>query len=425
MGNDLETKKQVYADLLIRSGVNLQGGQSLRIGAELAHREFVRQVVAAAYEAGAKYVQLDWIDTPTTKQRFLHSRPDFLDYYPGYEVGRHEYMLAEKWARLALVGPEFPNVFDDVDPEAMRRTALARSKLIKFYMDRTMANDIQWCVAAVPTPAWAKQVFPDLPEAEAVDRLWQTVMETCRVYQPDPVAAWLEHAEALNRLLDFLAKKKVRSVHFVDSRVDDAGKPLTDLTVGLTDHPVWIGAGSATPDGVEFFANMPTEEIFSTPHNQRTQGWARITKPAYPFEREVRDAWFHFEDGEVVEYDAGTGKKVLDELFAIDGARRLGEVALVDLSSPINQSGLLFYETLFDENATCHIAFGNAYPDGVEGGSNMEAEALAEAGVNSSPAHVDVMIGSATMNVTGECADGSTVAIMENGRFVPEATGGV
>ena len=282
-----------------------------------------------------------------------------------------------------------------------------------------MANDVQWCVAGVPTRAWASQVFPDLPSDQALDQLWQTVMQTCRVYEEDPPAAWLAHDAALHRVIEYLAEKQVRSVRFVDSQLGDDGKPLTDLTVGLTDRPVWVGAGSRTPDGTLFFANMPTEEVFSTPHNQRTQGYARITKPAYPFEREVTGAWFRFEDGEVVDYGAATGQQVLDELFSIDGAKRLGEVALVDLSSPIYQSGLLFYETLFDENATCHIAFGNAYPDGLEGGSSMTEEQLADAGANQSPSHVDVMIGSDTMCVYGECADGSTVTIMENGRFAP------
>ncbi len=423
MTHSLERQKRIYADLLIRVGVNLQPGQSLIIRAEIAHRGFARQVIAAAYDAGAKYVHVDWIDTPSSKQRFLHSEPDFLDYLPGYEVERHQYLLENGWARLALVGPEYPDVFDDVEPAAMRRSAVARAEMLKFYADRVMANDVQWCVAGVPTRAWASQVFPDLPGEEAVERLWQTVMQTCRVDEADPDAAWLAHDAALHRVIEFLAANQVRSVRFVDSQLDDDGKPLTDLTVGLTDRPVWVGAGARTPDGALFFANMPTEEVFCTPHNRRTQGYARITKPAYPFEREVRDAWFRFEDGEVVEYQAASGQSVLDELFGIEGARQLGEVALVDVSSPIYQSGLLFYETLFDENATCHIAFGNAYPDGVEGGSSLSVEELAAAGANQSPIHVDVMIGSDTMNVYGECADGATVVLMENGRFASQITG--
>ena len=415
---------QAYADLLIQIGVSLQPGQSLRISAEIADRSFVRQVMEAAYKAGAKYVQADWIDTPSTKQRYLHSQPEFLDYLPGYEVERHQYMLDNIWARLALVGPEYPDVFDDVEPSVMRRTAVARSAKLKFYMDKVMANAVQWCVAAVPTRAWAKQVFPDLAGADAYELLWRTVLHTCRVDEPDPIAAWRAHANKLNHVVDYLTAYEVRSVRFLDSAVDTDGKPLTDLTVGLTDRPVWLGAGSETPEGISFIANMPTEEVFTTPHRLRTQGWTRLSKPAFPFDREVRDAYFRFEQGEVVEYDAALGKAVLDELFAIDGARRLGEVALVDITSPINETGYVFYETLFDENATCHIAFGNAYPDGIDGGSSLSDEELTEAGANQSPSHVDVMIGSETMNVYGECADGSIVSIMENGRFVIAADDG-
>ena len=424
MDSALESQKREYARLLVGTGVNLQPGQSLRISAEIAHRGFVRRVAQVAYEAGAKYVQVDWIDTPTAKERFLHSQPEYLDYFPRYEIDRHQYMLDNRWARLALVGPEYPDVFDAIDPSAMRRAALIRSQMLKFYMDKVMANAVQWCVAAVPTRAWAVQVFPNLPGVDAVDQLWRQVLHICRVNMQDPSSAWLDHNTALNRVVGFLAQRDIRRVHFLDSVVDEDGIPRTDLTVGLTDQPVWLGAAAETPDGTVFFPNMPTEEVFSTPHRLRTDGWVRTSKPAYPFEREVTDAYFRFVDGEVVEYEAVRGKEVLDELFSIDGARRLGEVALVDIGSPVNQTGLMFYETLYDENATCHIAFGNAYPDGMQGGSALSEEELAAAGVNQSPSHVDVMIGTETMNVLGECGDGSTVAIMENGRFMVSDTEG-
>ncbi len=418
MNSQLEQQKKAYAELLVHVGINLQPGQSLRISAEIAHRAFTRMVVAAAYGAGAKYVQLDWIDTPTSKQRLLHSDPDNLDYYPGYEVDKHRYLLDEGWARLALVGPEYPDVFDDIEPSVIRRSAVARSQMLQFYMDKMMANYVQWCVAGVPTRAWAMRVFPELPGNEAIDELWRTVLMTCRVNQTDPVAAWHEHDDKLKKVVDSLADSRVQSVQFVDSVLDDDGKPMTDLVVGLTDQPVWLGAASYTPEGTIFFANMPTEEVFTTPHRLRTEGYVRISKPAFPFEREVRDAYFRFERGEVVEFSASKGEGVLEELFTIENAKRLGEVALVDTTSPIYQSGLLFYETLFDENAACHIAFGHAYPDGIEGGADLSPDDLSKAGANQSPSHVDVMIGTDTMNVYGECADGSTVSIMENGRFV-------
>ncbi len=236
--------------------------------------------------------------------------------------------------------------------------------------------------------------------------------------QADPQAAWRQHDYMLKEVVDYMSGKQVRSLRFLDETPGPDGRPNTDLTVGLTDRPCWVGAAAETPAGVSFFPNMPTEEVFSTPHNQRTQGWVRTSKPAFPFDREVNQAYFRFENGEVVDYMAAVGQDVLDEFFQIDGTRRLGEVALVDVRSPVNQAGVIFYETLFDENAACHIAFGEAYPDGVVDGANLGEDELGRLGVNRADAHLDVMIGTATMNVTGIRADGSEVSIMAQGRFV-------
>ena len=415
---DIPSLQKKYADLLIAIGVNLQPDQPLLVTAELAHAEFVRDVVAVAYQAGARYVEVQWLDTPTDRARLLHSSDDNLDYVPEYEIARFRQMTDETWARLALVGPEFPDGLADVNPERMRRAAVARRQKVRFYSDAMSANQIQWCVAAVPTPAWAAQIFPDLPVDEAVAKLWTILLQVCRIDQPDPVAAWQAHDATLSKVSDFMAAKRVRSVHFVDSASGPDGLPLTDLTVGLTDRPAWVAASSQRPDGVRFLANIPTEEVFTTPHRMRVSGYVRTSKPAFPFERTVDDAYFRFEEGEVVEFTAAVGEDVLTEFFAIDGAKRLGEVSLVDDRSPINQAGILFYETLFDENAVCHIAFGDAYPGGVEGGDDMERTELDELGANVSDTHVNFMIGSSTLRVTGICEDGSEVAIMENGRFV-------
>ena len=420
MDENLGSAMDRYAALLVRNGVNLQEGQSLRIVAELEHAELVRLVTAHAYQAGARYVHVDWSDTPTTKQRLLHSRREFLDYLPDYEVERHRYMTDHEWARLSLAGPEFPDIFADTDPNAMRRVTETRGRKLKFYMEAMMADRMQWCVAGAPTRAWARQVYPDLSQEDALAQLWRTVLHVCRADQPDPVAAWRAHSEAQKRVIDFLSRHAVRSVRFVDPTPAEDGRPVTDLTVGLTDRPAWVGAAAVTPRGVQFLPNMPTEEVFSTPHRQRTQGWVRVTKPAFPFMREVNGIYVRFVDGEVVEYRAEDGQETLDQLFALDGARRLGEVALVDVRSPINQAGVVFYETLFDENAVCHIAFGQAYPGGVDGGADLPPDELDALGVNRADTHLDVMIGSEAMDVYGTCADGSVVQIMERGRFASQ-----
>ena len=246
------------------------------------------------------------------------------------------------------------------------------------------------------------------------------ILNVCRIDEPDPAAAWHAHDAKLSRIAASLMESKVRTLHFFDATPNAAGKPRTDLTVGLTDTPRWVAASSTTADGVAYFANMPTEEIFTTPHRERTQGYVHIVKPAFPLDQPVENATFYFKDGVVTDYAAEIGQETLNEFFAIEGTRMLGEVALVDDRSPVNQAGLLFHEILFDENAVCHIAFGEAYPEGVEGGAEMTPEKLAAAGANRSDMHNDMMIGSSTMQVTGICADGSELLIMQNGRFVDE-----
>ena len=425
MGIPAEEELRRYAEVLVKLGVNLQPGQSLRIGAELEHAPFVRIVTEEAYRQGAPYVQVDWADTPLARARMQYSSAENLSYFPEYEVAKARQMVDEGWARLALVGNEFPDLLKDVDPAAMRTVAVTRSQKLKFYMQAMMANQMQWCVAAVPTQAWAAKVYPDLAPDAALAELWTQVLRMVRVDQPDPVEAWTKHNVTLKGVADFLMRNKVHTLRFIDTKTGPDGLPATDLTVGMTDRPQWLGAAAQRPDGLSFLPNMPTEEVFSTPHNQRTEGYARLSKPAFPFQREVRDGFFRFVNGEVVEFDAAEGREVLEQFFELDGTRRLGEVALVDVRSPVNRANVVFYEILFDENAACHIAFGEAYPDGVVNGSKLSEEELRSLGVNKADAHLDVMIGNETMRLIGIREDGSEVVIMERGEFVPAVTQGV
>jgi aminopeptidase len=425
MANRLQDDQRRYAEALVKFGLNLQDGQSLRIGAELEHAPFVRIVTEEAYRHGAKLVVVDWNDTPLARARLKNSRTEFLDYFPDYEIVKHQQMIDEGWARLAIVGPEYPDLLNDVDPSAMRAVAVTRSQKLKFYMQAMMATQVQWCVAGVPTGAWAAKVYPDLSAEAGVAELWKQVLRMVRVDQPDPVVAWANHNSMLKGVADFLMRNKVRTLHFVDSTPGPDGLASTDLTVGLSDRVQWQGGGAERPDGLPFLPNMPTEEVFATPHNQLTQGYMRLSKPAFPFQREVKDGFFRFVDGEVVDYDASEGREVLEQFFELDGTRRLGEVALVDVNSPVSQTNVVFYEILFDENAACHVAFGEAYPDGVIDGSKLPEEELRGLGVNKADAHLDVMIGNSTMRLTGICEDGSEVVIMEDGGFVPAVTQGV
>lgn len=420
MTSSLEAQQQRYAELLVKVGLNLQPGQGLFIQSEMVHRDFVQRVVVEAYKAGAKYVESSLGDPINGKSRFLHAAPDTLEYVPEWSIGLHRQMVDEGWARLALAGEEFPGLFDDIDPVLMRRAAVSRSQKLKFYSEAIMSMQMQWCVAAMPTANWARKVFPELPAAEAIDKLWQMILASVRVDQTDPVALWWAHDERLKRVSAFMKSSQVRAVRFIDTATDASGQPLTDLTVGLLDASQWLAASSSTPKAVRFFPNMPTEEIFTTPHRMRVNGYARMSKPGFPLGQQVDDALFRFKNGELVEFLSSKGEDILRQMFDMRGAKYLGEVALVDSRSPINQSGTLFYNTLFDENAASHIAFGRAYADAVEGGTVMGEAEREAAGINDSDTHCDLMIGTPTMRVIGICADGSEVTIMQDGQFVDE-----
>ncbi len=410
---------QQYAALLVRTGVNLQKGQSLVIRSELAHAELVRLLVAEAYALGADYVHIDWVDTLTQRAMLLNTDVEQWK-LPQFEVQRHQQMVDERWARLALVGPEAPFAFDDVPPERTRTVAVTRSRAVRFYMEAVMANQMQWCVAAVPTAAWAERVYPNLPPQEAMAALWHDILHFVRADQPDPLAAWAEINGTLKNAADYMQRERVRTVHLFDPTPGPDGKPSTDLRIGLTDRPLWVGGSAATPAGVVFQPNMPTEEIFCTPHNGRTEGYVRTSRPSYPMQREVDGAYFRFENGEVVEFHAAAGEDVLAQFFTINGARRLGEIALVDGGSPIFQSGRVYYEILFDENAACHMAFGEAYPECVEGGGTMSRDQLTALGVNEAETHVDFKVGTPTMDVWGLTEDDRRIPIMRGGRFTAE-----
>ncbi len=416
---ELREAVEGYAALVVSVGVNVQPGQSLLVRAELEHAEFVRLVVAAAYKAGAKFVQLQWADGPIAHARYAESQPEHLDFFPEYEVVRHREMVNDSWALLSIVGPGFPTIFEDVEPALIRRVQQARLRKVKFFNAAVMSNSIQWSIAAVPTVAWAQRVYPEMEVGAAVVQLWRTILSLVRADLADPVAAWLEHDQTLSGVATALMENRVRSLHLIDATPGPDGLPSTDLVIGLTEAPVWVAAASHTPAGTRFIANMPTEEVFTTPHRSSAEGYVRTSKPGFPFDRRVEGARFAFQNGALIEFSASEGQEVLDELFRVPGADHLGEIALVDVRSPVNQSGVVFYETLFDENCVVHMAFGKAYPEGIENGSSMTEEELAAAGVNDSETHVDFMIGTPTMRIDGITADGSRFPIMENGAFTP------
>ncbi len=414
----LDAKLDAYAELLVRLGLNVQPGQAMTLSAELEHAAFARRVVRAAYRAGARYVDLNWRDDLLECERVQESAPEALDYVPDFVVTRARQMTDEAWPALYLAGPATPDAFESVDATLLTRMRQARRRKTRFSSEAVMADKVAWCVAAVPTLAWAQKVFPNLPPQAALARLWETVLSTVRMDQPDPIAAWAAHSERLSQLAAALNRSGVRTLHFVDLAPGPDGLPATDLAVGLTEAPVWIAAAAQTPEGTVFLPNIPTEEIFTTPHMAHVEGYVRTSKPGFPLERRVDGACFHFRDGEVVEASAEVGQDALDAFLRIPGANRMGEISLVDEGSPINRTGILFHETLFDENCVSHFALGKAYPKGVLHGESMTESEQAAIGINDSDTHVDFMLGTPTMQVTGIRPDGSEVPIMVNGRFV-------
>jgi aminopeptidase len=420
----LAEQKKSYGRLILNQGVSLQPGQALAIKAEIAHREFVHLLAGLAYEMGARYVDIDWLDYRLDRIRLERSHPDHLEYTPDSVAQRGEERLQTNWATISVTGREDPDIFDGVDSTAMQRMQSALRMKQKSWYGGVMANRIAWCVCAAPTPAWAQQIFPNLPEDEAVDRLWAAILSASRADGGDPVTAWQAHLHRLQSVVEFLHRHQVQTLHFVDREAAGDGQPRTELTIGLTDRPRWLSVGDEANTGVTFSANIPSEETFSTPHCDRTEGWVRTSMPFFTLEQKVEDAYFRFERGEVVEFHARQGQEVLEEFFKVPGSRYLGEIALVDITSPIYQSGLIFYNTLFDENAASHIAFGKAYPRGLRGSEEMSEEELKTAGVNDSPLHQDVMFGSPTMQLTGTTAEGDEITIMQDGRFVAEAMEG-
>jgi aminopeptidase len=396
-----------FANVLL-SAVNLAEGQCLAVRSEPVHWEFLTILAREAYRRGAKYVHVDSAHPGLYKERVDHSREEYLSFVPGYRAKIHEHYVDEHWARISIAGQEDPDLLALLDP---RRNGIAQKALAKvdIPMRRAIQSDkIRWVVTAMPTPKWAAKVLGCEPGPEAADELWKVMEPILRMDQPDPVAAWVAHGEALAARQRALAELDLDAVRFVG--------PGTNLTIGLPENSVWLGGGAKTPDGLWFLPNLPTEEVFTTPDYRRASGEVTLTRPALILGRTVLGARFRFEEGRAVEWSATEGEETLTELFAIDDeACRLGELALVDAESPIYKSGLVFHNILFDENAACHIAFGSSYPGGISGGDDMDPDVYRAAGGNVSAVHSDVMIGSPDVDVIGIGRDGQSIPLMAKG----------
>jgi aminopeptidase len=406
---------QKYAEAIVKVGLNLQKGQRLIItnatsrGVPPAGRALVHAVTQAAYAAGAKYVEAIWGDEEMHRIRLQHAPADSFDEYPKFQVSGVMEMIQNGDALLSVYAND-PDAYAGLDPE--RVAALQKSHL-KNYAPISAAisrNAVNWCVVASASPAWAAKVFPNLQPQEAEERLWQAIFETTRATQPDPIAAWQAHIQNLIKRAKYMQAKKYTALHYK--------APGTDFTLGLPQGHRWIAARMPAENGIEFTANMPTEEIFTLPDRHRADGTVSATFPLSYGGSLIEEFSVTFKDGQIVKVNAKKNEAILQKLIETDeGAKRLGEVALVPASSPIAQRGHLFYNTLFDENASCHIAIGRAYRFTLTGGEELTDDEFIAAGGNLSLSHVDFMIGSPQMDIDGITADGTREAVMRQGEW--------
>jgi aminopeptidase len=398
------------AEVAVRVGLGLKPGQELVVTAPLDAVALVRRITEHAYKAGASLVTTVLSDEESTLMRFRHGRNEGFDTAPTWLYEGMAAAYKNGAARLAIVG-EDPSLLAKEDPEKVSRANRARSKAYMPALNMIAGFDINWTIVAAATPAWAKTVFPDDPEDVAVSKLWQAIFSASRVDTPDPIAAWEKHNADLQARTRMLNDKNYAALHFRG--------PGTDLRVGLADGHEWNGGSTAAKNGIVCNANIPTEEVFTTPHKDRVDGYVTSTKPLSYNGTLIQDIQVRFEGGRIVESKARTGEAVLNKVLDTDeGARRLGEVALVPFSSPISQSGLLFFNTLFDENASSHIALGQAYSKCIRNGGTMSEDELASHGSNKSLIHIDWMIGSDQIDVDGITQDGRAEPLMRGGEWV-------
>ena len=396
-----------YADVVVRIGLNLQKGQRLLVRGILDDAPLIRKVTESAYKAGAMYVDVLYTDERITRIRLEHADPDTLTEVPNWIYARYEEYYKRMDAELAISSTD-PDLLAGIAPDMVAKYR----KAIMQKMDplRKYEGTTNWCVVSTASPAWAKKVYPELSTKEAQEKLWEEIFASCRINLADPVAAWNEHTDKLKKYRKYLNNHHFEALHY--------RAPGTDLTIGLPERHLWQGAEAEFKNGIAGIPNLPTEEVFTTPHKDKVNGVVTSTRPLNYSGALIEELSLTFEGGRAVRISAKNGEETLRKMIETDeNACRLGEVALVPNSSPIGQRGILFYNTLFDENAACHIALGNSYRDTIIGGEDMTEEEFAANGGNKSLVHTDFMIGSSQMDIDGINKDGSREPVMRGGEW--------
>lgn len=407
----MENKLKEYAKLLIEVGLGLRAGQTLLIQSPVDCAPFARLCADAAYDAGAREVVMSWSDDYLNRARYLRADGAVFDTVPAWRERFFNDYAAEGVPRLVIDATD-PETLRGVDTDRILRAQRAAGKVLEPYYHTYMNNDAPWCIAAIPIPSWAKKVFPELSEDEAMGKLWDAIFETVRINGDGRSSErWREHLATLEARKDKLNALRFKSLHYTNALG-------TDLTVELPEGHLWAAGNGATPKGQPFVANMPTEEIFTAPHRLGVNGVVYAALPLVDNGNIIDKFHFVVKDGRIVEARAEVGEEFLKAAYTVDeGACRFGEVALVPYDSPISNQGILYYNTLFDENARCHLAFGEAYPECLKGGNAMTREELKEHGLNWSINHVDFMVGTADLSIVGTTHDGREIPVFIDGKF--------
>ncbi|MBB6675285.1 aminopeptidase [Cohnella nanjingensis] len=407
--SEFEKQLQRYAKLIVHVGVNVQPGQEVFISSQIETAPLARIVVAEAYEAGASNVHVDWLDDTVTRLRYERAADDVFRVFPAWETAKRNALVEREACFISFVSSN-PDLLKGIDPERIGNYQKAAGAGLELFRRAVQSDQVSWSVVAAPSRAWAAKVFPDVSVDEAVDRLWQAIFDAVRLRAEDPVEAWRRHNDTLHAKVDVLNANNFQKLHY--------RAPGTDLAIELHEKHRWVGASSERPNGVPFMANLPTEEVFTVPLKDGVNGYVSSTKPLSYGGNLIDGFKITFANGRIERVEAEQGQAILEKLVEADeGSHYLGEVALVPHRSPISESNILFYNTLFDENASNHLAIGSGYAFNIEGGKTMSPEQLAAHGVNASVTHVDFMIGSAEMDIDGIRRDGTVVPIFRAGNW--------
>lgn len=406
---DFNRNLQKYAELAIKVGVNIQPNQTLLIRTPIECAEFVRHAVKYAYKNGARNVFVEWSDEQCSLSRYLYAPNEVFNEFPRWVSDQYVDIAKEGGAFLSIHAAN-PDLLKDVDPERIANYQKASGIALKEWRSYTLTDKCKWSIVSVPTKSWAHKIFPDVSELEAIDKLWDLIFKCTRVDNEDPIDAWHKHNLNLKQKTDFLNKNNLKTLKYKSAK--------TDLTINLPENHIWESGASVDPNGVNFNPNMPTEEIFTLPHKYKVNGIVHSSKPLVYGGNVIDDFSLTFENGKVIEIHATKGEETLKNLINTDeGSHYLGEVALVPYSSPISDTNIVFYNTLYDENASCHLALGSAYATCIKGGTNLAKEEYDKYGINDSLTHVDFMIGSSDLDIIGETYDGEIIQIFKNGNW--------